>query len=209
MTKAGLQDDLDAHGLQPDRLWLHRLHRQYRTRCRSPSPKAIHDGDLVAAAVLSGNRNFEGRVHAEVKANYLASPPLVVAYAIAGTMNIDLTTEPLGQDSDGRDVFLRDIWPSSAEIADDRALDCDARHVRRALCRRLQGRRKWQALGKARASLTYGWNTVSTYVQNPPYFEGITMEPKPVTDVINARILGLFGDSITTDHISPAGCDQA
>jgi aconitate hydratase len=204
MTKAGLQEELDALGFY--------LTGYGCTVCigntgplPEPVSKAIADGNLVAAAVLSGNRNFEGRVHAEVKANYLASPPLVVAYAIAGTMNMDLTTEPLGQDSDGRDVFLRDIWPSSAEIASivRSTVTPDTFAARYADV--FKGDPKWQALGKARASLTYGWNTVSTYVQNPPYFEGITMEPKPVTDVINARILGLFGDSITTDHISPAG----
>jgi aconitate hydratase len=204
LSKAGLQTELDALGFN--------LTGYGCTVCignSGPLPeavsKAIADGNLVAGAVLSGNRNFEGRVHAEVKANYLASPPLVVAYAIAGTLNKDLTTEPIGTDQDGKDVFLRDIWPTTAEIASivRSTVTPDTFAARYADV--FKGDEKWQSLGKARASLTYGWNTVSTYVQNPPYFEGITMEPKPISDVVNARILGLFGDSITTDHISPAG----
>ncbi len=155
--------------------------------------------------MLSGNRNFEGRVHAEVKANYLASPPLVVAYAIAGTMNLDLTTEPLGKDQDGKDVFLKDIWPSSKEIADIVRATVTPDTFAKRYSDVFKGDAQWQGMGKARASLTYGWNSVSTYVANPPYFEGITMEPKPLTDIVDARVLGLFGDSITTDHISPAG----
>jgi aconitate hydratase len=204
IAKAGLQGDLDAMGFN--------LTGYGCTVCignSGPLPehvsKAIYDGDLVAAAVLSGNRNFEGRVHAEVKANYLASPPLVVAYAIAGTMNMDLTTEPLGKGADGRDVFLKDIWPSSQEIADLVRANVTPDTFARRYSDVFKGDEKWQSMGKARASLTYGWNSVSTYVANPPYFDGITMEPKPVGDIVNARILGLFGDSITTDHISPAG----
>ena len=204
IAKAGLQDDLDALGFN--------LTGYGCTVCignTGPLPehvsKAIHDGDLVAAAVLSGNRNFEGRVHAEVKANYLASPPLVVAYAIAGTMNLDLTKEPLGKGSDGRDVFLKDIWPSTQEIADTVRACVTPDTFARRYSDVFKGDAKWQGMGKARASLTYGWNSVSTYVANPPYFDGITMEPKPVGNIVDARILGMFGDSITTDHISPAG----
>ena len=204
IEKAGLTDDLNALG--------YNLTGYGCTVCignSGPLPehvsKAIYDGDLVAAAVLSGNRNFEGRVHAEVKANYLASPPLVVAYAIAGTMNIDMTTEPLGQGSDGQDVFLRDIWPSSTEIAETirRCVTPDIFAQRYSDVSK--GDERWQAMGKARASLTYGWNSTSTYVANPPYFEGITMTPDPIQDIVNARVLAMFGDSITTDHISPAG----
>ncbi len=204
MTRAGLQKDLDALGFN--------LTGYGCTVCignSGPLPEpvsaAIHEGDLVAAAVLSGNRNFEGRVHAEVKANYLASPPLVVGYALAGTMNLDLTKEPLGKDQDGRDVFLRDIWPSSSEIADIIRACVTPDTFAARYSDVFKGDEQWQKMGKARASLTYGWNSVSTYVQNPPYFDDIQMEPAPVEDVVNARILGMFGDSITTDHISPAG----
>ena len=204
LDKAGLTADLDAMGFN--------LTGYGCTVCignSGPLPerisKAIHDGNLVAAAVLSGNRNFEGRVHAEVKANYLASPPLVVAYAIAGTMNIDLTREPVGQDTSGKDVLLKDIWPSSAEIADLVRINVTPDTFAKRYSDVFKGDAQWQAMGKARASLTYVWNTGSTYVANPPYFEGMTMEPTPVEDVVNARILGMFGDSITTDHISPAG----
>ena len=204
MTRAGLQKDLDALGFN--------LTGYGCTVCignSGPLPEpvsaAIHEGDLVAAAVLSGNRNFEGRVHAEVKANYLASPPLVVGYALAGTMNLDLTKEPLGKDQDGRDVFLRDIWPSSSEIADIIRACVTPDTFAARYSDVFKGDEQWQKMGKARASLTYGWNSVSTYVQNPPYFDDIQMEPAPVEDVVNARILGMFGNSITTDHISPAG----
>ncbi|MET0569677.1 MAG: aconitate hydratase AcnA [Hyphomicrobiaceae bacterium] len=204
MARAGLQKDLDALGFN--------LTGYGCTVCignSGPLPEpvsaAIHEGDLVAAAVLSGNRNFEGRVHAEVKANYLASPPLVVGYALAGTMNLDLTKEPLGKDQDGRDVFLRDIWPSSSEIADIIRACVTPDTFAARYSDVFKGDEQWQKMGKARASLTYGWNSVSTYVQNPPYFDDIQMEPAPVEDVVNARILGMFGDSITTDHISPAG----
>ena len=204
MNNAGLQTELDAMGFN--------LTGYGCTVCignSGPLPehvsKAIHDGDLVAAAVLSGNRNFEGRVHAEVKANYLASPPLVVAYAIAGTMNLDLTTEPLGLGHDGKDVFLKDIWPTTQEIADTVRACVTPDTFAKRYSDVFKGDPQWQSMGKARASLTYGWNSVSTYVANPPYFDGITMEPAPVEDIVNARVLGMFGDSITTDHISPAG----
>ena len=204
MTKAGLQADLDAMGFN--------LTGYGCTVCignSGPLPEAvseaIHEGDLIAAAVLSGNRNFEGRVHPEVKANYLASPPLAVAYAIAGTMNIDMTTEPLGKDRDGRDVFLRDIWPTSAEIAEIIRSCVTPDTFAKRYGDVFKGDEQWQKMGKARSSLTYGWNSGSTYVQNPPYFEGMTMTPAPIEDVVGARVLGMFGDSITTDHISPAG----
>ena len=164
----------------------------------------ISKHDLVAAAVLSGNRNFEGRVNPDVRANYLASPPLVVAYALAGSMQIDLTREPLGHDKKGAPVFLADIWPSTQEVHDLVEHTITAKMFKSKYAEVFDGDANWRKV-KAPAGLTYAWDMGSTYVQNPPYFEGMTMEPKPVTDVENARILGLFLDSITTDHISPAG----
>jgi aconitate hydratase len=173
-----------------------------------PLPEAISatigKHNLVAAAVLSGNRNFEGRVNADVRANYLASPPLVVAYALAGSMQIDLTKEPLGHDKSGAPVFLADIWPTSQEIADLVDNTITAKMFKSQYSSVFDGDTNWRKV-KIPAGLTYAWDMGSTYVQNPPYFEGITMEPKPVTDIVGARILGEFLDSITTDHISPAG----
>jgi aconitate hydratase len=158
----------------------------------------------VAAAVLSGNRNFEGRVNPDVRANYLASPPLVVAYALAGSLQIDLTTEPLGTGSDGQPVYLKDIWPSSEEIQAfiDRTITSELFKTRYSDV--FAGDAHWKEVPVS-TGLTYEWDIGSTYIQNPPYFEGITKEPKPITDIVDARVLGLFQDSITTDHISPAG----
>ena len=203
LEKADLQKDLDAMGFN--------LVGYGCTTCignSGPLPEAISEAintnDLVACSVLSGNRNFEGRVNPDVRANYLASPPLVVAYAIAGSMFVDITREPLGKDKDGNDVFLKDIWPSTQEIADI---------VRRTVTREMfetryadvfEGDEHWQKIGVS-GGLTYDWDDRSTYVQNPPYFEGMKHEPEPVTNIEDARILGLFLDSITTDHISPAG----
>jgi aconitate hydratase len=201
--KAGLQDDLDALGFN--------LVGFGCTTCignSGPLPenvsKAINDNDLVAVSVLSGNRNFEGRVNPDVRANYLASPPLVVAYALAGSMLVDLTTEPLGTGSDGQPVYLKDIWPSSAEVQEfiDRTITSALFKTRYADV--FTGDENWRKV-TFEPGLTYEWPAGSTYVQNPPYFEDMTKEPKPVTDIVNARVLGLFGDSITTDHISPAG----
>ncbi len=169
-----------------------------------PISKAIHDNGLVAAAVLSGNRNFEGRVSPDVQANYLASPILVVAYALAGTVNIDLTKQPLGKDQDGNDVFLRDVWPSNMEIAKFIAENVTRDMFREKYADVFKGDTNWAGI-KTSTGLTYSWNSGSTYVQNPPYFEGITKAPKPVGDIAGARILALLGDKITTDHISPAG----
>jgi aconitate hydratase len=207
LAKAGLQKDLDAMGFN--------LVGYGCTTCignsgplAEPISEAINRHDLVACSVLSGNRNFEGRVNPDVRANYLASPPLVVAYAIAGSLFVDVTTEPLGKGSDGQDVYLKDIWPSTQEIAEV---------VRRTVTRDLfesrysdvfKGDSHWQGIAVS-GGLTYQWDDRSTYVQNPPYFEGMTMEAKPVTDIRQARILGLFLDSITTDHISPAGSIKA
>lgn len=166
--------------------------------------KGIEENNLVAAAVLSGNRNFEGRIHSHVKANYLASPPLVVAYALAGTVNIDLTTQPLGQDQDGNDVFLKDIWPTSAEINELIANNIDADMFHKNYGEVFKGSAEWNAISSPDSQL-YPWSDASTYIQNPPFFEGMTMEPEGIPDIEGARILGIFGDSITTDHISPAG----
>ena len=166
--------------------------------------QAIVGGDLVACAVLSGNRNFEARIHPEVKANYLASPPLVVAYALAGRMDIDLENEPLGQGSDGEDVFLRDLWPTADEIRQTIADSIDGEMFRRTYADVFTGDDTWRALPSSESEL-YPWEDDSTYVRQPPYFDGMTREPAPVPDVIGARCLVSLGDSVTTDHISPAG----
>ncbi|HEY7458629.1 MAG TPA: aconitate hydratase AcnA [Xanthobacteraceae bacterium] len=207
LKKAGLQKDLDALGFN--------LVGFGCTTCignSGPLPdaisKTVQGNDLVAAAVLSGNRNFEGRVNADVRANYLASPPLVVAYALAGSMQIDLANEPIGKSANGRKVFLKDIWPSSKEIAT---------FVRRSLSKKLfqkkyadvfKGDAHWRSIRVPKGD-TYAWDPKSTYVQNPPYFVRMGKQPDAVADVVNARILGLFLDSITTDHISPAGSIKA
>jgi aconitate hydratase len=169
-----------------------------------PISATIAKHNLVAAAVLSGNRNFEGRVNPDVRANYLASPPLVVAYALAGSLQIDLTKEPLGHDKSGAPVYLADIWPTSQEVADLVENTITAKMFKTKYASVFDGDVNWRKV-KVPAGLTYSWDMGSTYVQNPPYFDGITMEPKPVTDIVGARILGEFLDSITTDHISPAG----
>ena len=166
--------------------------------------KGIEEKDLVAAAVLSGNRNFEGRIHSHVKASYLASPPLVVAYALAGTVNIDLTKDPIGQDPEGNDVFLKDIWPTSEEINELIANNIDADMFRKNYGKVFDGSAAWNAISSADSQL-YPWSEASTYIKNPPFFDDMTMEPEGIKDIENARILGLFGNSITTDHISPAG----
>ncbi|MBP2279770.1 aconitate hydratase [Psychrobacter sp. PL19] len=166
--------------------------------------KGIEDNDLVAAAVLSGNRNFEGRIHSHVKANYLASPPLVVAYALAGTVDIDMTTHPLGQDQEGNDVFLKDIWPTSQEIEELIANNISAEMFHKNYGEVFDGSDEWNSISSSDSQL-YPWSEESTYIKNPPFFDDMTMEPQGIPDIENARILGLFGDSITTDHISPAG----
>ena len=206
LAKAGLQDDLDALGFQ--------LVGYGCTTCignSGPLPekisRAIAKGDLVATSVLSGNRNFEGRVNPDVRANYLASPPLVVAYAIAGTMNINLTEDPIGYDDDNEPVYLADIWPSSAEIAETVRTAVTPEMFAERYADVFKGEEQWQKIETA-GGLTYDWPE-STYVANPPFFEGMTMDVTPPKDVSDARILGLFGDSITTDHISPAGSIKA
>ncbi|MCE2738071.1 MAG: aconitate hydratase AcnA [Rhodobacter sp.] len=203
LNAAGLQEDLDALGFN--------LVGYGCTTCIGNSgplqpeiSAAIAEGDLVAAAVLSGNRNFEGRISPDVRANYLASPPLVVAYALAGDMNIDLTTEPLGMSSDGRPVFLRDIWPTNQEIAElvDRTVTREAFLKKYADV--FKGDAKWQAV-ETTGRETYDWPAASTYIQNPPYFRGMARAPGVIRNIEGARILALLGDMITTDHISPAG----
>jgi aconitate hydratase len=166
--------------------------------------KAISDGDLTVGAVISGNRNFEGRVHAEVKMNYLASPPLVVAYALAGSLDVNLSTDPLGKGSDGKDVFLKDIWPSNREISDLMAGAVTSDMFRKNYADVFRGDERWSSIDSPDGDL-YAWDEASTYIKNPPYFEGMTMALTAVEDIHGARCLGLFGDSITTDHISPAG----
>ncbi|MCG6939680.1 MAG: aconitate hydratase AcnA [Thiohalocapsa sp.] len=170
--------------------------------------KAIADGDLTVASVLSGNRNFEGRVHPEVRMNYLASPPLVVAYAIAGRMDFDPYNEPLATDSDGNPVYLRDIWPTQGEVADTVARFLGKDDFSETYAHVFDGDARWQGL-TAPAGKTFAWDADSTYVQEPPYFQGITMEPAPVAAIAGARCLALLGDSVTTDHISPAGSIKA
>ncbi len=170
--------------------------------------KSINDNDLVAAAVLSGNRNFEGRVNPDVRANYLASPPLVVAYALAGSLQVDLSKDPIGTDKKGKPVYLKDIWPSSKEIEETIRKTVTKSLFKAKYADVFQGDANWRKI-KVEGGLTYKWNMGSTYVQNPPYFEGMTLEPKPVQEIEKARILGLFLDSITTDHISPAGSIKA
>jgi aconitate hydratase A / 2-methylisocitrate dehydratase len=169
-----------------------------------PISEAVTEGDLVVASVLSGNRNFEARIHPEVKANYLASPPLVVAYALAGRMDVDLTTEPLGRDGDGNDVFLRDIWPSSDEIQATIASALEGDMFRRTYADVFTGDDNWRSLDTPEGEL-YAWTDESTYVRRPPYFDGMSPEPGTVDDIAGARCLVLLGDSVTTDHISPAG----
>ena len=166
--------------------------------------ETIQSADLVACSVLSGNRNFEGRVNPDTRANYLASPPLVVAYALAGNMLIDLANDPIGEGKDGKPVYLKDIWPTSAEIAALQRKHVTEKMFATRYSDVFKGDKNWQGI-KVAGGQTYAWDMGSTYVQNPPYFQDMKMEPEAVTDVIEARILGVFGDSITTDHISPAG----
>ena len=166
--------------------------------------KAINDNDLSVTAVLSGNRNFEGRIHPDVKMNYLASPPLVIAYALAGTMDFDFETEPLGTDKEGKEVYLRDIWPSQEEISDTIASAISQEMFIKNYADVFKGDERWRNLPTPHGN-TFDWNPKSTYVRKPPYFDGMPAEPEPVSDITGARVLALLGDSVTTDHISPAG----
>jgi aconitate hydratase len=203
LDAAGLSEDLNAIGFN--------LVGYGCTTCignsgplAPPISAAINDNDLVVASVLSGNRNFEGRVSPDCRANYLASPPLVVAYALKGTVRSDMNHEPLGQDKDGNDVYLKDIWPTNDEVRQliDAHVHSDMFRARYADV--YHGDDRWRAI-EVTGGDTYDWPVSSTYIQNPPYFAGITMTPKPLTDIEGARALAVFGDSITTDHISPAG----
>jgi aconitate hydratase len=166
--------------------------------------EAVRSGDVVACSVLSGNRNFEGRVHPEIKMNFLASPPLVVAYALAGSLDIDITTEPLGLGSDGKPVYLKDVWPSAQEVAAAVASSVDSAMFKKGYANVFLGDANWGAI-KTPAGKIYSWDGKSTYVKNPPYFDGMTMTPAPLSDIKGARALAVLGDSVTTDHISPAG----
>ena len=204
LDKSGLTADLDAIGFETVGYGC--------TTCIGNSGPlddaivdAIEDNKLVGAAVISGNRNFEGRVHANVRANYLASPPLVVAYALLGKVTADITTEPLGTGNDGQPVYLKDVWPTNKEIADVIAASLSRDQFLKRYGEVFKGPKQWQTIEVEGDSATYRWSDGSTYVKNPPYFEGITMEPPPVGDIKGARILAELGDSITTDHISPAG----
>ena len=203
LEKSGLQKDLDKLGFN--------LVGFGCTTCignSGPLPpeisKAVNDNDLVAAAVLSGNRNFEGRVNADVRANYLASPPLVVAYAIAGSMQVDVAKEPLGADQKGKKVFLKDIWPSNKEIGNFVAKNVTKQMFTEKYGDVFKGDSNWRKIS-VKGGMTYDWDKKSTYVRNPPYFDGMKKQPAPLEDIVDARVLALLLDSITTDHISPAG----
>ena len=205
--KAGLMDDLESLGFY--------LVGYGCTTCIGNSgpladeiSQAINDNDLAVTAVLSGNRNFEGRINPDVKMNYLASPPLVIAYALAGTMDFDFEGQPLGVDAEGNDVYLRDIWPSAAEVQStiDTSIDTDMFDKEYAAV--FDGDERWRSLPTPTGD-TFEWADASTYVRKPPYFEGMSAQPEPVSDIAGARVLALLGDSVTTDHISPAGSIRA
>jgi aconitate hydratase len=203
LAKSGLQKDLDKLGFN--------LVGYGCTTCignSGPLPeeisKAVNENDLVAAAVLSGNRNFEGRVNPDVRANYLASPPLVVAYAIAGSMQVDLMKEPLGTDKSGKKIYLKDIWPTAKEIDSFIRKNVTKQLFAKKYANVFKGDANWRKITVS-GGLTYAWDDASTYVQNPPYFRGMQTRPRAIEDIVEARVLGLFLDSITTDHISPAG----
>jgi len=166
--------------------------------------KAVTEADLVASAVISGNRNFEGRVHPQVRANYLASPMLVVAYALAGSVNMDLTREPVGYDKENEPVYLKDIWPTQKEVRAAIAKAVKPASFKARYGNVFKGDANWRKVKLVKGK-TYQWDAASTYVKNPPYFEGMTLKPAPVQELTGARVLAIFGDSVTTDHISPAG----
>ena len=207
LDKAGLTEDLNAVGFN--------LVGYGCTTCignsgplAAPISAAINENDIVAASVLSGNRNFEGRVSPDVRANFLASPPLVVAYALKGTVTEDFTTTPIGQATDGTDVYLKDIWPSNAEVREVMDANIDRGMFQSRYSSVFLGDAKWQAIDVTGTD-TYAWPPASTYIANPPYFDGMSMTPAPVQDIVEARPLAILGDSITTDHISPAGSIKA
>src|SRR5271170_7387174 len=203
LTKAGLLKDLEGLGF-------YTVGYGCTTCIGNSGPlkpeisEAVKAADVVACSVLSGNRNFEGRVHPEIKMNFLASPPLVVAYALAGSLDIDITTEPLGQGKDGKPVYLKDVWPSAADVAAAVAASVDSAMFKKGYANVFLGDANWSAI-KTPAGKIYSWDGKSTYVKNPPYFDGMTMTPAPMVDIKGARALAVLGDSVTTDHISPAG----
>jgi aconitate hydratase len=203
LTKAGLLHDLEQLGF-------YTVGYGCTTCIGNSGPlkpeisEAVRAGDVVACAVLSGNRNFEGRVHPEIKMNFLASPPLVVAYALAGSLDVDITTEPLGAGKDGKPVYLKDIWPSTKDVAAAVGSSVDSAMFKKGYANVFSGDANWAAI-KTPAGKIYSWDGKSTYVKNPPYFEGMTMTPAPMVDIKGARALAVLGDSVTTDHISPAG----
>jgi aconitate hydratase len=203
LTKAGLLHDLEQLGF-------YTVGYGCTTCIGNSGPlkpeisEAVRVGDVVACAVLSGNRNFEGRVHPEIKMNFLASPPLVVAYALTGSLDIDITTEPLGTGTDGKPVYLKDIWPSTKDVAAAVGSSVDSAMFKKGYANVFLGDANWAAI-KTPAGKIYSWDGKSTYVKNPPYFEGMTMTPAPMVDIKGARALAVLGDSVTTDHISPAG----
>ncbi|NOD29124.1 aconitate hydratase AcnA [Ruegeria atlantica] len=203
LEAAGLQEDLDKIGFN--------LVGYGCTTCIGNSgpiqkeiSEAIAEGDLVATSVLSGNRNFEGRISPDVRANYLASPPLVVVYALAGTMDIDLTSEPIGQDKDGNDVYMKDLWPTQQEVAELVEQTVTREAFRSKYADVFKGDEKWQSVETTDAE-TYDWPPTSTYIQNPPYFQGMGPEPGTISNIEGAKVLAILGDMVTTDHISPAG----
>lgn len=205
--KAGLMDDLEALGFY--------LVGYGCTTCignSGPLPTeisaAVNDNDLAVTAVLSGNRNFEGRINPDVKMNYLASPPLVIAYALAGTMNFDFESDPLGQDAEGNDVYLADIWPSAAEVQKTIDSSIDTEMFVRQYAAVFDGDERWKSIPTPVGNV-FEWDSKSTYVRKPPYFDGMAVEPSPVSDISGARVLACLGDSVTTDHISPAGSIKA
>ncbi len=204
LEKAGLQDDLDALGFNTVGYGC--------TTCignSGPLPGPIGDavdaGDLNVVSVLSGNRNFEGRISPHVKSNYLASPPLVVVYALAGSMHVDVMSESLGKDKDGNDVYMKDIWPSNMEIAETVRECLTPEMFKKRYADVFKGPKEWQAIGGAQSGETYDWDNDSTYVQNPPFFDGMQSRPSGTSDIVGAYALAILGDSVTTDHISPAG----
>jgi aconitate hydratase len=203
LTKAGLLKDLEQLGF-------YTVGYGCTTCIGNSGPlkpeisEAVKTGDVVACAVLSGNRNFEGRVHPEIKMNFLASPPLVVAYALAGSLSVDITSEPLGVGKDGKQVYLKDIWPSAKDVAATVAASVDSAMFKKGYANVFLGDANWAAI-KTPAGKIYSWDGKSTYVKNPPYFDGMTMTPAALSDIKGARALAVLGDSVTTDHISPAG----
>lgn len=208
LDRAGLTEDLNAMGFNTVGYGC--------TTCignSGPLPpaisKAVNDGDLNVTSVLSGNRNFEGRISQDIKSNYLASPPLVVAYALAGSMKMNLFEEPLGQDKDGNDVYMKDIWPTNAEIQELIRESLTSEMFKSRYADVFKGTKEWQAIGGAASGETYDWQDSSTYIQNPPFFEGMGMKPDDLENVSGARPLAILGDSVTTDHISPAGAFRA